>query len=201
MKSVVELTDFLFMQSELSPSDVLFLPGSLSFQTVELAAQLYHQGLAPLIIPSGGHGKIKGRFEWEKIKKEEYRKPFDCEYDYMEFILLERGVPQSAILREDRATYTYQNAQYSKALLDERGIQPKKAILCVKDYHARRSFMYYDLVFPEVELLIAPARIEVAAKDRWHLTELGVRTILGEYRKIGEQFYGTYLEAWGIDRE
>lgn len=200
MRNIKEMTDFIFMENELEASDLIMLPGSRSIETIELAASIYKEGLAPYILASGAFSKDVGRFEWEKIRRDEYKKDFKTEYEFMKHGLQLNGVPESAILKEDTATYTYQNALRSKEMLVKEGIKHDRIILCVKDYHARRSFMYFDMVFPDSEILIAPAYIEVASKDHWMKSELGIRVITGEMRKIGEQFYDLYLDHFNLKK-
>ncbi|WP_425539163.1 YdcF family protein [Microaceticoccus formicicus] len=200
MRNIKELTDFIFMENELKASDLIMLPGSRSIETIELAASIYKEGLAPYILASGAFSKDVGRFEWEKIRRNEYKKDFKTEYEFMKHGLQLNGVPESTILKEDTATYTYQNALRSKEMLVKEGIKHDRIILCVKDYHARRSFMYFDMVFPDSEILIAPAYIEVASKDHWMKSELGIRVITGEMRKIGEQFYDLYLDHFNLKK-
>lgn len=200
MRNIKELTDFIFMENELEASDLIMLPGSRSIETIELAASIYKEGLAPYILASGAFSKDVGRFEWEKIRRDEYKKDFKTEYEFMKHGLQLNGVPESAILKEDTATYTYQNALRSKEMLVKECIKHDRIILCVKDYHARRSFMYFDMVFPDSEILIAPAYIEVASKDHWMKSELGIRVITGEMRKIGEQFYDLYLDHFNLKK-
>lgn len=198
IRNIKELTEFIFMENELKNSDLIMLPGSRSIETIELAAEIYKEGYAPYILASGAYSKDVGRFEWEKIRRDEYKKDFKTEYEFMKYGLELNGVPESAILKEDTATYTYQNALRSKEMLVKEGIKHDRIILCVKDYHARRSFMYFDMVFPDSEILIAPAYIEVASKEHWMKSELGIRVITGEMRKIGEQFYDLYLDHFNL---
>ena len=48
-----QFTDFIFVEHDLLPSDILFLPGNTFPQMAEEAALLWKTGLAPLILPSG----------------------------------------------------------------------------------------------------------------------------------------------------
>ncbi|MDO5719018.1 MAG: YdcF family protein [Tissierellia bacterium] len=196
MRSIKDINDYIFMEDKMEKSDLIILPGSLSFQTIELAAELYKRDLAALILASGAYSKDVGRFEWEKIKKEEYKRNFKTEFEYMNYALIQNGVPEDAIIKEGRAQYTYQNALYSREILEDMGIAFDKIILCVKDYHARRSFMYFDMVFPDSDILVAPAVIEIASRERWTESELGIRVITNELRKIGEQFYDIFIEEF-----
>ena len=118
-----ELTDFIFLEDEPQEADVIFLPGSEEGILAKTAAKLYHEGYAPLIVPSGKYAKWTGKSVVEE---------FETESDHFAKILMDEGVPESAILKEREATYTYQNAINTKKLLDERGITVKKSFQKLK---------------------------------------------------------------------
>lgn len=65
----------------------------------------------------------------------------------------ENGVPREAILREDQATFTYENAIYSRQVTDREHLNIQKAILCCKACHARRALMYYKMLYPDTDFL------------------------------------------------
>ena len=52
-RAVQGITDFIFMSDIPQKSDVILVPGTAHAQITEKAAQLYHQGYAPYILPSG----------------------------------------------------------------------------------------------------------------------------------------------------
>ena len=52
-KFLQDMTDFIFLEDEPKKADVIFLPGSEEGELARTAARLYHEGYAPLIIPSG----------------------------------------------------------------------------------------------------------------------------------------------------
>lgn len=201
MKSIDEMTEFLFKSDPLEPSDVIIVPGSLSYHTLEHAAELYHAGWAPMVAISGKYSADMGRFPWEKIKKDRYRKPYETEWAFMKAVLVENGVPEEAILIEKQATYTMENAVKLRELFEKRGIDIKTAILSVKDYHARRTFMYFDLVFDDVRWIMSPVEIKPASKDMWWTNEIGIITVIREFKKIGEQFTPLYLEKSRISKQ
>ena len=66
----------------------------------------------------------------------------------MRRILMENGVPERAILREDEATYTYQNAIFSRKRTDAMKLTVSRGIICCMPVHARRAKMYYETLFP-----------------------------------------------------
>ena len=53
-RAVQGITDFIFMSDIPQKSDVILVPGTAHAQITEKAAQLYHQGYAPYILPSAG---------------------------------------------------------------------------------------------------------------------------------------------------
>ena len=50
------ITDFIFIENEPEAADVIFIPGGPCGEIALHAAELYHQGYAPLLIPSGNSG-------------------------------------------------------------------------------------------------------------------------------------------------
>src|SRR6185437_9091902 len=102
------------------------------------AASLYHQGLAPYILPSGGVNPKVGTTEW----------------DFLQKTGIAKGVPEKAILKEDSAQNTFENVQYSLEVLRNKKIIPNKVILVCKTYHSRRALLTYQTAFPiETEFL------------------------------------------------
>ncbi|SDO23976.1 hypothetical protein SAMN04487897_11088 [Paenibacillus sp. yr247] len=59
------ISDFMFFESELGHSDVILIPGASHPQLMERAAMLYHQDIAPFILPSGGATPHVETTEWE----------------------------------------------------------------------------------------------------------------------------------------
>lgn len=57
----------------------------------------------------------------------------------MERYLVERGVPQSAIIKEDKATSTYENLLHSKKILDGMLTVPCKTAVITNDFHIFRT--------------------------------------------------------------
>lgn len=168
-------------------ADVIFIPGGSYPELPERAAQLWKAGYAPYVVPSGRYSVTIGRFAGVKSKAEIYNKAYAAECEFYTDVLQTNGVASDCIFQEDKAQFTAQNARFTRKLLDEKGIYPKKAIICCKGYHARRCLMYYQLCFPDTEFLIAPADGKVT-RENWYRTEFGQRKVLGELARLGTQF-------------
>lgn len=191
MNKVIQMmTDFIFLSHEPRPADIIMIPGSGYGALADTAASLYVQGLAPYILPSGKYAKLTGHFAGTMDDHHPMSDPAPkTECDYMSAILLDHGVPESAILRESKATYTYENAIFSRKLTDQLGLQIKKAILCPQAYHARRCLMYYQLLFPETEFIICPTVTQDISRDNWYLQPEKIDIVLGEIERCGGQFH------------
>lgn len=180
--------DFVFVEDKPEKADVIFVPGNGFPQMAERAAQLYKEGYAPYILPSGKYSITMGKFVGVQSRREIYDGDYETEWEFLKNVLMKNGVPKEAILREDQATFTYENAIYSRQVTDGKGIQVKNAILCCKTYHARRSLMYYQLLYPETRILVCPACPDGITRENWRETEDGVEAVTGEVDRIIRQF-------------
>ncbi|MDO4519507.1 MAG: YdcF family protein [Eubacteriales bacterium] len=180
--------DFIFVDDELQKSDIIFVPGNGYPQNAERAAQLYHLGYAPYILPSGRYSITAGEFSGVLVNKEKYNGDYETEWEFMKDVLIKNGVPEQAILCEEHATFTYENAIYSRQVTDATGIEIKKAILCCKSYHARRALMYYELLYPETEIRVSPSCTDSITKENWNQSEEGIDSVTGEIQRLFKQF-------------
>ena len=173
------VTRFIFVEDPPEKSDILFIPGSSHDEHVRLAASLYHSGYAPYILPSGLHAKSAEAFSGDPA--------YASEWEWMRHLLMELGVPDERILREDHATFTWENATFSRKVTDSIPLHVEQAILCCRSYHARRALFYYQAAFPETRFLTVPAPVPGITRDTWFRTEEGRHEVLGEVRRMGSQ--------------
>jgi uncharacterized SAM-binding protein YcdF (DUF218 family) len=89
------------------------------------AAELYRAGKAPIILLSGGNASFLSKSGSLPEAVAASR------------ILEEWGIPQSAILIEDRSQSTRENAEFSHRILAERGIN--RILLVTSAVHMRRA--------------------------------------------------------------
>ena len=98
--------------------------------------------MPPLLLPSGGYTKVQGSFQGVSKEGQKYGADFACEADFLEAVLVQNGVPASAILKECEATYTLENAEKTKVLLEK------------KDIHLKRQFFAARRTIPEGRISI-----------------------------------------------
>ena len=189
-KFLEELTNFIFLEDEPQKADVIFVPGSEEGALAKTAARLYLEGYAPIIVPSGKYAKWTGH---------SIVGGFETESDYFAHLMMEEGVPESAIIKEREATYTYQNAINTKELLDERGMEVKRALLCCQAYHARRSKLYYQVLFPNTEILVCPTVTKGITRENWFKSRETAELVLGEIERCGSQFHEIVAEYGALE--
>ena len=190
-----EITDFIFLEDAPQKADILFVPGNGHAAPSELAARLYREGFAPRVLPSGRYAIGLSGFQGQISGSRRYEGAFDTEWAFMRHILMKNGVPESAVLREDEATYTYQNAINSRARTDKEGVIVNRGIICCMPVHARRAKMYYQTLYPDAELIVCPARDAALTRDNWVNSEAGIDAVLGELERCGGQFHQILREV------
>lgn len=89
------------------------------------AAELYHQGVAPKIICTGGVGAYP---------------PAEAEVE--KELLMQAGVPESAIILETASTSTIEQARAIKAMGDQQGF--RSIALVTSFYHERRAIRFFQ---------------------------------------------------------
>ena len=180
---------FIFLEDAPAPADVIFVPGNAHALPSELAAQLYGKGVAPWVLPSGRYAIGACGFAGQKSGARIYEGEFDTEWAFMRRVLMENGVPEHAILREDEATYTYQNAIFSRRRTDAMKLTVERGVICCMPVHARRAKMYYETLFPEAQLLVCPAPGASITRENWLHSAEGIDAVLGELERCGGQFH------------
>ncbi|MFC1226960.1 YdcF family protein [Streptomyces sp. Sce081] len=137
------LWDFQQMGHEPRPCSVAIGLGSHDLGVADTTAELYHQGMAPVIVFTGATSRTT-RERMPRGEAEHYRER-----------AIELGVPASAILVEPEARNTGENLRFSRALLEERGIPVSSALLVSKPYEERRAYATACKLWPEVEWVSA----------------------------------------------
>lgn len=126
-KFLSNFTDFIFLEDEPQEADIIFVPGNGFPQMAERAAVLWKEGYAPRVLPSGRYSVLTGKFAGVQAEIQKYSGEYETEWDFLYDVLIKNGVDGQAVLKENQATYTYQNAIYSRKVTDAAGIEVKKS--------------------------------------------------------------------------
>ena len=182
------VTEFIFVQDAPEKADVILIPGSRKTEHAIRAAELYRAGYAPYVLPSGRYSTVKGCFgDIPERYRAEYPGRYETEWDFLRAVLMKHGVPEKAILREDQATYTWENALRSREVLASAGLKAETAILCCHAFHARRALLYYQAAMPDTRFIVCPTATPGYTREDWHLTPKGRDRVLGEVARLGSQ--------------
>lgn len=185
---IEQISEFIFAEDEPEKADIIFIPGNGYSQMAEKAAALYGENYASFVLPSGKYSITVGKFGGVLSGQERYNGNYRTEWDFLKDVLIKNHVPDEVILKEDQATFTWENARFSRGVTDKAEIEIKKALLCCKNYHARRSLMYYQRAYPEVEFRVCPCCVDGVTKENWMNSEEGIQSVLGEVQRIVTQF-------------
>lgn len=180
MKFIKDITDFIFVEHRPEKADIIFIPGGDQGAIAVKAAKLYREGYAPWILPSGRFSKPVGYCTISG---------YETEWEFLRDILIDQGVPAAAVLEERRATYTYENAIFSRKVTDAMGLRVERAILCPQACHARRALLYYEVLYPDTEFVVCPAVTRGISRDNWFLEDGKIDVVLGELERCGSQFH------------
>jgi uncharacterized SAM-binding protein YcdF (DUF218 family) len=142
-----KLWNYLKLNHEIEKSDAILVLCSHDKRVAERAAQLFLDEWAPLLVFSGGLGSITRTF-WTQP-----------EADQFAAIAIGMGVPPEKILIENRSTNTGENFRFTRQLLVERGIDPRKFIVVQKPYMERRSFATFRIMWPEKDVIVTSPQV------------------------------------------
>ncbi len=151
------------------------------------AAELWKEGFAPYVLPSGRYSTVLGHFAGVQDLAEQYGGTMKPSGEFLRTVLQKNGVPEKAILREDQATYTYENALRSREVTDAAGIKVKKrssaagismrdGVFCITSLSTRR------------QSFLSVLRI-LSSPENWHTKGEWIDQVLGEMERCGGQFH------------
>ncbi|MDQ3276813.1 MAG: YdcF family protein [Bacteroidota bacterium] len=139
--------DYHHVNHTLVKSDCILTLGSHDTRVADRAADLYHEGWAPLLIFSGGLGRLTEDM-WTQ-----------SEADLFADIAVQRGVPREAILVENRSTNTGENILLVRQLLQEKALHPQTFIVVQKPYMERRSLATFEKAWPGKQFVVTSPQI------------------------------------------
>lgn len=137
---------YLDVSQSARPVDVIVVLGGSSGNRETYAAQLYHQDYAPKVIISG-HAETM---------------------DYNIRVIRENGVPQTALIINDHATSTYNEAQQVLEILVH--LKADSVVIVTDRFHTRRASATYKHVFAgyNIELTFVSPNDDFTADNWWN---------------------------------
>jgi uncharacterized SAM-binding protein YcdF (DUF218 family) len=150
-KEVISLAKILWdyhqMHHPLEKADCILVLGSHDLRVADRGADLYLEGLAPILIFSGGLGNLTLGM-WTEPEADKFAR-----------IAIEKGVPADAIYIENKSTNTGENIIFTGRLLKEENLRPSSFIVVQKPYMERRSYATFKKHWPDKKLLVTSPQI------------------------------------------
>lgn len=165
--------DYHHVNHTVVKSDCILTLGSHDTRVAERAADLYLEGWAPLLIFSGGLGRLTENM-WT-----------ETEADLFAGIAVQRGVPKEAILVENRSTNTGENIRFVRQLLQEKGLDPQTFIVVQKPYMERRSLATFEKAWPGKNFVVTSPQIAFEAYPTSDISvEQVINIMVGDLQRI-----------------
>ncbi len=167
------LWNYLHISNSLEKSDCILVLGSHDTRVAERAAELFLEGWAPLLIFSGGLGRLTEEV-WE-----------ETEADKFSAIAKNNGVPESAILIENKSTNTGDNILFTETLLKNKNLDPASFIVVQKPYALRRSYATFKKHWPYKKSLITSQKITFEQYPNKYISlESVINIMVGDLQRI-----------------
>jgi uncharacterized SAM-binding protein YcdF (DUF218 family) len=131
----------------LTKSDCILALGSHDLRVAERAAELYLQGYALLLVFSGGLGNFTQGMWTEP------------EADKFAAIARSMGVPDHAILVENKSSNTGENILFTRKMFASRNIDPDSFIVVQKPYMERRSLATFLVHWPDKKVQVTSPQV------------------------------------------
>jgi len=145
------LWNYHLLHHQLQKSDCIMALGSHDLRVADRAAELWLEGWAPLLLVSGGLGNLTQDI-WTVPEADQFAE-----------IAVRKGVPQSAILIENKSTNSGENIDFSRKLLEAHHLDPEKIIVVQKPYMERRSLATFEKRWPGKDLRVTSPQLDFEA--------------------------------------
>jgi uncharacterized SAM-binding protein YcdF (DUF218 family) len=141
------LWDYHHINHRIKKADCILVLGSHDVRVAERAAELFLDQFAPLLIFSGGLGRLTEGL-WPEPEADLFAK-----------IAIAKGVPKEAILIENKSTNTGENILFTQQLLQENELHPQSFIVVQKPYMERRSFATFKKHWADKDVVVTSPQI------------------------------------------
>ena len=173
IKLAEKLWDYHHINHSLEKSDCILVLGSHDLRVAERGAELYLQGWAPILIFSGGLGRLtKGIWG-------------NAEADKFATIAEKMGVPKKAILIENKSTNTGENILFTQQLLKEKDLDFQSFIVVQTPYMERRSYATFKKHWPNKKIVVASPQISFGKYPNNEISlENVINIMVGDLQRI-----------------
>lgn len=142
-----QLWTYHHVEHAIQAADCIVVMGSHDISAATRAAELFHQGMADLVLFSGGHGKLTQNI-WQQSEAQIFAD-----------VAMQAGVPKSKILLEKKATNCGENIRFSMQMLAELSRNPQSVILVCKPYLERRALATFKQRYADIKVRVTSQKL------------------------------------------
>lgn len=169
--------DYLGMHQAPEQADVIVGFGNFNTNIARRAAELYRQGLAPVVLFTGGLGRNTEGLLPEPEAVRFARVAMEC------------GVPEKAILLEPESTNTAENILFTRQLLEARGIPHERILGVHQPFMERRITAAMGVYWPEQAFRVTSPQVSISdyledAKKQGVTENAAVSVIVGDFQRM-----------------
>lgn len=171
-EQVAGITSFVDIEAMPNEPSAHLIFGTNQAIPANIVAERYHQGLAPLIIVTGGVNRYNGIVEGREFRS----------------LLVAAGVPEHVIRIEDQSANTWQNVEFALPFLRE-ALESGLPITAVGKWYHRRAIQAVRKYLPDVEGFYGISWEPVYAgspitRTNWPTHPEGRRKVAREWREV-----------------
>ncbi|MDB9822241.1 YdcF family protein [Deltaproteobacteria bacterium] len=179
VRILTRLGTSLIMAHPPEKSDLIVCLGGENIERGLAAVDAYREELAPVIYIS--RQEVPDGYDLLKEKGVDYPK----EIDLLEMMLIDLGVPETAIIHGDvEVNNSWDEAQVLRKKVEEKGF--KSIIIITSPTHSRRAWLTYNKVFEndDVRILSLPSEYSQFSTEGWWKERKYLKDVLLEYEKL-----------------
>lgn len=169
--------DYLCLDQEPAQADCIVGFGNFNTDIARRAAELYHRGLAPKVLFTGGLGR-----NTEGLLPEPEAVRFAK-------VAMECGVNAENILIEDRSANTKENIEFTRDLLKKTGIPCNHILGVHQPFMERRIVAAIGVYWPDLNFSVTSPQVTIpeyleAAKRQGITEHAAVSVIVGDFQRM-----------------
>lgn len=168
--------DYMLVGHKLRRADCIFVLCSHDIRVADYAISLFQSGFAPCLLFSGGVVQRDAALNvfWGAAEAEIYARRARSQ-----------GLPEDRILIENRSTNTGENFDFTRQLLDEKGIDFQSFIMAQKPYMERRVLATAQRRWPNIDFVVTSPPLSCADYLNGHLPRAAViQHIVGDFQRV-----------------
>ena len=174
LQALQVLWDYLGLHQQPEKADCIVGFGNFNVNIARRAAELYHQGYADKILFTGGLGRNTLGMLPEPEAVRFARVAMEC------------GVPEEAILREDKST---NNIVFTRTMLEDLGLPHGHLLGVHQPFMERRIRAAFGVYWPEVKFTVTSPQVSIPAYLADAVTqgvteEAAISVIVGDFQRM-----------------